>query len=226
MYNHSNSSYLEAYMSDFATKNSIHEEGKYYLACAFLGWVFHGFYRLLDDIEVDDIQERLSECEFQFEETSEWLLDETIEAGLRFIKDNKRVSVHICTAPYESTVIDWFRDIESVSKSEYQDITVQYYYFYYLECEWVVQMLAVFNDFVKSLKVPDLIQSYLNASPDFENLRNWLQDELSSVASNFLEEGQLEASKQDRENLYEQLAQSWRSAVISGASQYCPQENL
>lgn len=226
MYNHSNSSYLEAYMSDFATKNSIQEEGKYYLACAFLGSVVYNFICSLDDIEVDDIQERLGECEFQFEETAAWLLDETVVAGLRFIKDNEMVSVHICTQAYKSTVIDWFRDLESVSKSEYQDIPAQYYYLYYLECEWVLQMLAVFNDFVKSLKVTDVIQSYLNASPYFENLRNWLQDELSSVASNFLEEGQLEASKQDRENLYEQLAQSWRSTVISAASQYCPQENL
>jgi len=214
-------------MSDLDLKKVIHkQEGTYYFACAFLWWVLHGFYRLLDDIETDDIPERLAECEFQFEDTAQWLLDEMRKPGLTFQKDNKLVSIHACIQPYESTVIGWFRDIESVSKSEYQDIAAQYYYFYYLECEWVLEMLAVFNDFVKSLKVPDLIQSYLNASPDFENLRNWLQDELSSVASNFLEEGQLEASKQDRENLYEQLAQSWRSAVISGASQYCPQENL
>jgi len=70
-------------------------------------------------------------------------------------------------------------------------------------------MLAVFDDFVKSLHVPDLIQSYLNASPDFETLQKWLQDELSSVASNFLEEGQLEAFKHDREKLYQQLDNTW-----------------
>jgi len=111
------------------------EKSRYYFSCAFLWWVLHGFYRLLEEIETDDMQERLDECELQFEEVGKWLLAEMRKAGLTFQKDHEMVSIHACSRPYERTVIGWFIEIESVSKREYQDIAVQYYYFYYLECE-------------------------------------------------------------------------------------------
>jgi hypothetical protein len=202
------------------------EKNRYYFACGLLWWVNYAFSDLLEEMNSDGILENLPEDEMDeivTEELASWLFDEMRKPGLSFQTDTKKVSVFACIENYDSLVDCWMKDIESASKMGNQEIVKQPYYFYYLAGGWLLHTIAVFDNFVKSLPVPDLIQSYLNASPHFKNLQKWLQEELSSIASHFLEEGQLEASKQDRENLYEQLAQSWRSTVMAAASQYCPQ---
>ena len=201
------------------------EKNRYYFACGLLWWVNYALSDLLEEMNSDGILGNLPEDEMDeivTEELASWLFNEMKKPGLSFQIDNKKVSVFACIEKYDSLVDSWMKDIESASKIGNQEIVKQQYYFYYLAGGWLLHTIAVFDDFVKSLQVPDLIQSYLNASPDFENLRQWLQEELSSVASHFLEEAQLEASKPEREKLYEQLANTWRSTVIAAASQYCP----
>ncbi|MUG97770.1 hypothetical protein F7734_37865 [Scytonema sp. UIC 10036] len=203
-------------MTKLGTKTSIDEQsGKYYFACGFLWWVFHAFYRLLESIETDDIQDRLNECELEFEEVGRWLLDESGKAGLAFRIENKNVSIFAYIEQYEKTIMNWIRDLDSASRNLNQGIASQHYYFYYLECEWLVYMLSVFDRFVKTLNVPELLQSYLDASLHFKDLSDWLQEELSSVAINFLNQEELETYKSEREKLYEKIANSWRLTVIS-----------
>ena len=203
------------------------EKNRYYFACGLLWWVKYAFSDLLEEMNSDGILENLPEDEMDeivTEELASWLFDEMGKPGLSFQMDNKKVSIFACIENYDSLVDCWMKDIESASKIGNQEIVKQPYYFYYLTGGWLLHTLAAFDDFVTSLPVPDLIQSYLNARSDFEHLQKWLQEELSSVASHFLEEAPLEASKREREKLYEQLAHTWRSTVMAAAAQYCPGE--
>jgi hypothetical protein len=194
--------------------------GKYYFACGFLWWLLHGFFRLLDEIEDDYLEEKLEECDLKFEEVSEWLLEEMRKPGLAFRMQDKAVSIHPCIQSYEEKIIGWFIDLETAAKKKFQNLETQYNYLYYLECGWLLHMLVVFDDFVKSLDDTESINSYSRVSNRFNELSNWLQDEISSCANDFSEESKLELYEIDKRKLYDQLTSKWISSVTSATQQF------
>ncbi len=187
---------------------------QYYLNCWFLWHVSSAADLLLEDIDSSTLNQRFRTGYDEFEDLAGWLLD-----GLKFIEKHESIDIVRSEAiqyRVEKIVLKYVDSVRAKAQDmgkhiRESDSETQ---LYYLTCGWSLRALREFDSLLKDIGSPDLWQRYQDSRAKFENLAEWLRNELSWLTDHLgVGEEEAKALQAAMETLTEQLAAEWREKV-------------
>jgi len=195
------------------------KDATYRFSTQFMWWAFQVFHRVLERVEIEDIQRRVEDFEDDFDDIGWWLVDEGSKAGVGFVEDGEWMSIMETNGPKKEIIAGWARAIEALSKRVPLDETARQYCLFYLTCRWLSAILGELDALIQGLEVPDFQSSYSAIQPRCMELRQWLQQQVDAAREQLPDE-QLAAVDRQMAVIDGALTTEWRDTIQQYARRY------
>lgn len=197
-------------------KTNIH-----FFGCYFLWLVFGASFGPLRGVQTVDLDERVGEFDYFYEDIGFWLGGELIKAGAAYTENGGRVSIlKVDEQAVGERVLSWEQAIEAAARGVAAEGVQQEYVLYYLECERIGAIMRSFDQLEDELRVPDVTESYRGIRDKILTLIKWLETEAADVIGNYIPAGLRAEVIEKGVRISEAHAEEWRAAVTGYAASY------
>ena len=196
---------------------------QYYFVCRTLYDSLYHYVDHIEDIEIDDLQDRLSEYETTVDQIAKWLLNNKNNGGVQVFEFYEKTLVYGHFGCYENNIRQFYEYIDQVSVSVNLKDNIAFYYLYYLESAWLKHVLSFFDKLTNELQLEDVLhQQYVEAKPHFQETIAWLEEQLIDVSQNYLPQEKLDILNEKMEATNEKLTKDWLLIIEEATNKFLP----